>query len=146
MTDVPTDYNEMLERAYIQLPEILKEKPRFTIPLVKSVIQGKTTIIQNLSELAKEINRGHDLIAKYFLAELGTSGSYDGQRIMLKGQFRAEIIKEKFNAFVKEYVLCRECKRPDTAIVHDKEKRMDFLKCEACGARYTIKEMKFKRA
>jgi len=146
MSADPNNYAEMLERAYIQLPEILKEKPRFTIPEIKSVIQGKTTIIQNLGEIAKELNRDHETLAKYFLAELGTSGYYDAQRVILKGMFRAEIIKEKFNAFVKEYVLCRECNRPDTAVVHDKEKRIDFLKCEACGARYTLKEMKFKKA
>ena len=139
------EYTAMLEKAYEELPATLKEKPRFKIPEIEVRIQGKQTIIANLGEVAKEINRSHVALAKYFFAELGTSGEFNEQRAILKGQFKPDIIKNKFNAFVKEYVLCRECNRPDTQIVHDKEKRMDFLKCEACGARYAVREIKIKR-
>lgn len=139
------NYVAMLEKAYEELPEILKEKPRFKIPEIKVSIQGKQTIIVNLGEVAKEINRSHIALAKYFFTELGTSGEFNEQRAILKGQFKPELIKNKFHAFIKEYVLCKECNRPDTQIIHDKEKRMDFLKCEACGAKHAIREIKFRK-
>ncbi len=86
------------------------------------------------------MNRSPDLLAKYFLGEMGTSGEYDATRLTLKGQFRQNQIQDKLEAFVKSYVLCPECKRPDTRIVQ--EKRIGFLKCEACGARHSVATIK----
>ena len=51
---------------------------------------------------------------------------------MLKGRVPPKRIKEKIVAYVKTYILCGECKAPDTRFL--KEDRTTLLKCQACGA------------
>jgi len=134
------EYEDMLERAYKALPETLKEESRFEIPVIESAIQGRVTVLHNFSEVAKTLNRSPEMLGKYFLSEMGTSGELTAQRLVLKGQFRPSQLQDKLESFVKSFVLCPECKRPDTLIIH--EKRMSFLKCQACGARHSIATIK----
>ncbi len=129
-------YEALLEKAYGELPAVLREHARFEMPRVGAIIQGKITIVQNLGELSKAINRDADMIAKHLARELGTAGVQDGQHLTLKGQFKEGQVQEKFEGFVGQFVLCPECKRPDTRII--KEGRIHFLKCEACGSKHTL--------
>ncbi|MEE8168812.1 MAG: TRAM domain-containing protein [Candidatus Hydrothermarchaeales archaeon] len=118
------------------MPAVLKEHSRFEMPMVQSIIQGKITVIQNLGEVSKAISRDADMVAKHLIMECGTSGVQNGQHLTLKGQFRQAQAQEKFEGFVKEFVLCGECGRPDTKII--KEGRIHFLKCEACGSKHAL--------
>ena len=122
------------------MPKILKEHTRFVTPQVQARIQGKTTVVQNLSEVSKAINRETGMLAKYLLREFGTMGSNDAQRLLMKGQFRPSQIQEKFEDFLRQFVICPECGRPDTRILQ--EMRVNFLKCEACGSRHPLSAMK----
>ena len=139
MAATDAGYDKLLDKAYKELPDILKTHSRFEIPRVSSIVQGKTTIIP-LGELVKTINRDPEFLTKYFLKEFGTMGTQDGQRLVMKGQFRQPQIQEKFEAFLSEFVLCPECGRPDTQLLH--EKRITFLKCEACGARHSLRSLR----
>jgi len=130
------EYEKLLDRAYDQLPEVLKTHARFEMPKVGSLIQGKITVVQNLGEISKAVNRDADMVAKYIIKELGTAGTHDGQHVTLKGQFRSHQVQEKFESFVGQYVLCGECERPDTKII--KEGRVHFIKCEACGSKHPV--------
>lgn len=130
------EYEELLDKAHSELPEILKEYSRFVTPQIRARIQGKTTVVQNLGEVSKIINRKPDMLGKYLLREFGTMGSSDDQRLLMKGQFRQYQIQEKFEEFLRLYVICPECSRPDTRIIQ--EMRVNFLKCEACGSKHPI--------
>jgi len=134
------DYEFLLEKAYMELPEILKEHSRFITPKIEAIIQGKITVVQNLGEAAKTINRDADMLAKYLIREFGTSGSHNLQHLTMKGQFRQSQVQEKFEEFLRQFVLCPECGRPDTKIV--KEERISILKCEACGSRHSLGALK----
>lgn len=134
------NYEALLDKAYNELPDVLKEHSRFEKPTVNSIVQGKITIVRNLSDIAKSINRKTDMISKYLIKELGTSGTHDGQHLTMKGQFRQAQIQDRFDAFLQEFVLCAECNRPDTKIL--REGRINFLVCEACGARRSISSIK----
>lgn len=138
------EYEELLEKAYAELPAMVKETTRFVTPAINAMIQGKLTVVQNVGEVSKLVNREPNLLAKFLLKEFGTSGSLDGQHLTLKGQFRPSQIQEKFEAFLDQYVLCPECGRPDTKIL--KEERFTFLKCEACGSRHPISALKMPPA
>ncbi len=135
-----SDYETLLDRAYSKLPDTLKEHSRFVTPKVVALIQGKTTFLKNLGEISKAVNREPDVIAKYLIREFGTSGTYDSQHLSMKGQFRLHQIQEKFEAFLAQYVICPECGRPDTKIMQ--ERRISFLKCEACGSRHPLAAIK----
>jgi translation initiation factor 2 subunit 2 len=139
-----SSYEALLERGYEALPETLKEHSRFVKPEIHAFIQGKITVVQNLGEVSKAINREPEMLAKHLAKEFGTSGTSDGQHLILKGQFRPSQIQEKFEAFLDQYVLCPECGRPDTRII--KEDRFSFLKCEACGSRRTLSVQKMAPA
>ncbi|MFQ6136940.1 MAG: translation initiation factor IF-2 subunit beta [Candidatus Hydrothermarchaeales archaeon] len=130
------EYEALLDKAYSELPDILKEESRFKVPEILSIVQGRVTVVQNLGEVARLLNRDVDMLAKYFLSELGTSGDYDNQRLTMKGAFRPVQLQEKFENFLSQFVLCPECGRPDTKILH--ERRIHFLKCEACGSRHPL--------
>ncbi|MEE8358871.1 MAG: translation initiation factor IF-2 subunit beta [Candidatus Hydrothermarchaeales archaeon] len=134
------DYETLLDKAYSELPDVLKEKVRFKIPEVASIVQGRVTAITNLGDMAKQLNRDASMLAKYFISELGTGGEYDSHRLTMKGAFRPVQLQEKFESFVSQYVLCPECGRPDTKILH--ERRIHFIKCEACGSRHPIGKLK----
>ncbi len=134
------NYDALLDKAIKELPDVLKEHSRFEKPAVDSIIQGKTTVVKNLGELAKAVGRDTDLLSKYLIKEMGTAGTHDAQFLTLKGVFRESQIQERFDAFLEEFVLCSECKRPDTKIM--REERINFLVCEACGARRSIGSIK----
>ena len=134
------DYEEMLEKAYDELPEIIKEESRFQMPELESIVQGRVTVIQNFVEVTKALNRPPEVLSKYIASGTGTSGEVEGPRLILKGQFRPAQLQDKLEVFVEQYVMCPVCNRPDTKIIQ--ENRISFLKCEACGARNTISTIK----
>ena len=133
-------YETFLDRAYDNLPETLKQTSRFERPQIFAMIQGKQTVVQNLGEVAKSINRPPDMLAKYLIKEFGTSGTHDAQHLVMKGQFRQVQVQEKLDAFIDQFVLCPDCGRPDTRILQ--ERRISFLKCEACGSRHPLSTAK----
>jgi translation initiation factor 2 subunit 2 len=46
------------------------------------------------------------------------------------------MINEKIQEYVAEFVICKECKKPDTELV--KEDRLTFIHCLACGAKKSV--------
>lgn len=134
------NYEALLDKAYTELPAVLKEHSRFEKPTVDSIIQGKITVLRNLGDISKAVNRKTSMVSKYLIKELGTSGTHDSHHLTMKGQFRQPQIQDRFNAFLEEFVLCSECNRPDTKI--QREDRINFLVCEACGARRSIGSIK----
>ncbi len=134
-----TDYNELLDRAIEQLPEKVFESKRFTVPRAYSVIQGNRTIIQNFSEVADAMNRDPQHVLKFLLRELGTAGNLEGSRAIMQGKFTHYLINDRIEDYVKRFVMCHECNRPDTKII--REDRIDILKCEACGAKAPLKTL-----
>lgn len=128
----------MLEKAQEDVPEDLGGGERFEIPGAKTQKEGKKTIIRNFGEIADRFNRSKTHLSKYLLGEMGTAGHVDGTELVLNGAFRRGSIDSKLEDYAEEYVICPECGRPDTTI--EKEKGVELLKCEACGARTPIEE------
>jgi translation initiation factor 2 subunit 2 len=72
----------------------------------------------------------------YLLKELGTAGTLEGRRALLKGNIASESLEARIRDYVRVFVLCLECNRPDTYL--KKEGRILVLKCDACGAHRPI--------
>jgi len=134
------DYKALLKRARDKLPKAISEHSRFQIPELDVLIEGKTTVLRNFSDIADAVNREQADILAYLLKELGTAGSSDGKRVIFKGKVSAEQIKDRINNYVSIYVLCSECERPDTKLV--KDGRTLILECDACGAHRPVKVRK----
>ncbi|MDP2767904.1 MAG: translation initiation factor IF-2 subunit beta [Candidatus Methanoperedens sp.] len=126
------DYLANLDRALEQLPEIKGSGERFVVPEPKLLTEGKTTVLENFASIADKLNREPEHIFKFLLRELGTAGKTDGSRAIFQKKITSGFITELINAYVKEYVICSECGRPDTHLI--KSERILTLRCDACGA------------
>ncbi|PSR95011.1 Eukaryotic translation initiation factor 2 subunit beta like [Actinidia chinensis var. chinensis] len=80
-------------------------------------------------------------VMTFLLAEMGTSGSLDGQqRLVVKGRFAPKNFEGILRRYVNEYVICNGCKSPDTIL--SKENRLFFLRCEKCGSGRSVAPIK----
>jgi len=131
-------YEEMLDEAYKALPEKPLAKERFEIPRLLVLIQGNKTIVPNFSKALKDLHRSEKHALKYFTSQTASAANIDGGRLVLKGVFMAKELQGFLDDYVKRFVLCKECARPDTKITEHKGIRM--LKCTACGAISAIRE------
>ncbi|MCD6403358.1 MAG: translation initiation factor IF-2 subunit beta [Candidatus Aenigmarchaeota archaeon] len=132
-------YEEMLKEAYERIPERVKAESRLEIPKPVVFFQGNKTIIDNFKAIVDTVRRDPKHMAKYLFKELATPGNVDGKRLILLTRLTKEAIEKKINMYVEEYVICKECKKPDTKLI--KEGRITFLKCEACGAKYPVRKV-----
>lgn len=131
------DYEELLERAYKSLPERdMGREERWEMPTLTSIISGNRTFIKNFLEVCKNIRRNEKDVMKYLLKELGTQGYMEGSMLVVLGKFSNKTVNDKFVKYIRNYVLCPICGKPDTNII--KEGRLRFIKCEACGARNPV--------
>jgi translation initiation factor 2 subunit 2 len=130
-------YEELLEKAYAEMPAEVVKRERFEIPKASVQREGNRTIVKNLSQIAKALNRSEEHLYKYMVKSLGTAGLLESGRIILQGKFTEEEVQNELNAYVKEYVLCRECQSPDTEF--RREERVLFVKCLACGAKHPVR-------
>ncbi len=133
------DYEEMLRKAQEELPEMSSGSERFVIEKVKGHIEGNKTVIINLMQIAKALERDPEHLLKYLLRELATPGKIVRDRIIFGTKVAASKINKKIIKYASEFVYCSECSKPDTKLV--KEKEITYLKCSACGAKKPVKNL-----
>lgn len=130
------DYEKLLEKAYKEIKPI-EATERFEIPKVKGHIEGNKTIISNFQQICSTLRRPADHVAKFLLRELATPGLVEGERLILNRKLNSGMINEKIEAYANEFVICHECKKPDTELI--KQDTFLFLKCFACGAKHSVR-------
>lgn len=130
-------YEQMLEKLYSEVKPIKSTGERFEIPKVKGLIEGNKTIITNFAQLCDVIRRLKEHVAKYLFRELAAPGVIDGDRLILNRKLNSALINEKVESYVNEFVICPECKKPDTEL--KREDRIMFLHCLACGAKHVVR-------
>jgi len=130
------DYDDLLEKGREQVSEEEGSAERFEMPEVKSRKKGSNTAIENFSEIADDLGREETHLSKFIQSEMGTSGQVEGKELVLNGEFRRGHVQSKVEDYADEYVICPECNRPDTELT--KEKGVEIMKCQACGARTVV--------
>jgi len=130
------EYKKLLERLYTKVKPIIASE-RFEIPKAKGHIEGAKTIITNFSQIADLLRRPKEHLAKYLSKELAALGIIEGERLILNRKVSASQINERIEAYALEFVICKECKKPDSELI--KQDRLTFLHCLACGAKYPTK-------
>jgi translation initiation factor 2 subunit 2 len=131
------DYVKLLRKARKELPDTIVALDRFEVPKARGHLEGNKTIITNFLSIANTLRREPKHLLKYILKELATPGIIKGQTVVLKTKVAASRINERIQSYAREYVLCRECGKPDSTI--DQEGNFSFVKCLACGARHGVK-------
>ncbi|TPX41811.1 hypothetical protein SeMB42_g05272 [Synchytrium endobioticum] len=139
-------YQELLSRVFRIIrqnnPELAGEKKRYTIAPPQVAREGtKKTVFANVGDIARRMRRTPDHLIQYLFAELGTSGSVDGQeRLVIRGKFVQKQIETVLKRYIVEYVTCRNCKSADTSL--SKDNRLFFLNCQSCGSTRSVSAIK----
>ena len=130
------DYNKLLDEAYKDIKKV-EGTDRFEVPKIEGHLEGTKTILTNFPQIASYLRRDMQHLLKFLLKELATSGSFKNNRAILQRKISSQKINEKIQDYVKEFVLCKECKKPDTELI--KEKGFQFIHCLACGAKHSVR-------
>lgn len=132
-----TSYEQLLDQAYSKVKSVGGTGERFAIPKIEGHIEGRKTILTNFFQIASHIRRKPEHFQKFMLRELAASGQREGDRLVLNMKVPSAKINQKIEEYVKEFVLCKECKKPDTELI--KEDRLMFMRCLACGAKHSVR-------
>lgn len=133
------DYGKLLDRALEQIPKAVFESSRFQIPEAEVSIIGNRTILRNIRGIASALNREPEHLTKYLLRELGAAGNLEGTQAVFQGKFSKTTVDDRVRRYADEFVLCRECGKPDTRL--KRRERVYVLRCEACGARSSVRSV-----
>ncbi|MCX8194158.1 MAG: translation initiation factor IF-2 subunit beta [Candidatus Pacearchaeota archaeon] len=136
MIDKDKKYQELLEKLYKQVKKV-EITERFEVPKVEGMMEGSKTIVTNFSQICSVLRRNAEHLSKFLSRELATQASIEGDRLVLNRKLTSSKINEKIKAYVDEFVICPECKKPDTELI--KEKGFIFLHCLACGAKHSVR-------
>ena len=131
------NYEKLLNKAYSKVKKSKTSGERFEIPKIKGHFEGKKTVLTNFFQIASHIRRKPEHFLKFMLKELAASGTKKGDKLILNIKVPSAKINQKIEEYVKEFVLCKECKKPDTELI--KQDRLTFLHCLACGAKHPVR-------
>ena len=130
-------YEELLEQAYKEVKQVKQNSERFEIPKIEGHFEGKKTILTNFFTIASYLRRNPEHFQKFMLRELAASGQREGDRLVLNIKVPSTKINQKIFDYAKEFVICKECGKPDTEII--KQDRISFVHCLACGAKHSVR-------
>ncbi len=131
------EYEKLLDNIYENLPKNQASAERFEMPKFEYFTEGNKTIIKNFKMSVDRIRRDYVMVSKYLSKELAVPVEMKEERLILQRKIVGDMLNKKLEEFVKKYVVCKECNRPDTHI--SEEHHIRFLVCEACGAKSTIR-------
>jgi translation initiation factor 2 subunit 2 len=133
-----SDYERLLKRLQGQLKNTSrKEASRLELPSPQIIWVGQRTIFRNFIEFPKALRRDPEKLLLYLNKELASAGYIAGERVIFLGRKEPSSFGTLIDRYVKEYVICPVCGSPDTRT--EKNKKLGFLLCEACGARSSVK-------
>jgi len=131
------DYEKLLKRAQKETQKKSGDSERFEPPRFDSFNQGNQTIVRNFSDVCRTVARDPPHLIKFLSPLVGTACEVEGPRLIINAVKRNEFLNEILDKYLKKFVLCKECGKPDTEL--RKESDVLRIKCKACGAKYTAK-------
>lgn len=132
------EYDALLKRLQDKMGTGAKKATsRLEIPVPQIIWVGQKTIFRNFMEFPKALRRDPEKILLYLNKELASAGYIQGERVIFLGRKTPSSFNALIDRYVKDYVVCPVCGSPDTRT--EKNKKLGFLICEACGAKSSIK-------
>ena len=140
-------YTELLDRLLYTIqthnPHLVEKKRRNIKPPQLTLLSSKKTLWVNFQEICTMMQRDSQHVYAFFMAELGTEGSIDGnQRLVIRGKYVPKYIESLLRKYVVEYVTCEMCRSPNTSLEKDSHSRLYFLHCNDCGSRRSVAPIK----
>lgn len=130
-------YEHLINEAYGKIKPIEHNGERFEIPKIEGHLEGTKTVLTNIPSIVSSLRRDQDHFVKFLLKELATSGTVKNNILVLQRKINSQKINEKIEDYVKEFVQCKECLKPDTELT--KDKGLVFMHCLACGAKHPVR-------
>lgn len=134
-------YTDLLDRVVgILTSNNPEEKKRRTMqPPKLNKLGTKKTLWINFQEICTILQRPPEHVVQFFMAELGTDGSIDGnQRLVIKGKYVPKFIESLLKKYIVEYVTCQMCRSPNTELTKDSSTRLQFCTCRDCGSSRSV--------
>jgi len=130
------NYEELLSEAYKKIKPIESKTDRFEPPEVETIIQGNKTIIKNFIQIANYLRRKPEHLEKFLEKTLAAKGKIENNRLTLIKRIAESKLNERIKEYIKSFVICKECGKPDTELV--KQDNFLFIHCLACGAKHSV--------
>lgn len=130
-------YKALLENAYKKVKRVETTSERFEIPKAEGQVQGRNTILTNITEISNVLRRPLEHLSKFLQKELAVQTRVDKTRLILNTKINSKKVNEKIEQYAKEFVICSVCGKPDTEM--KTEKGIKYKHCLACGASSPIK-------
>lgn len=117
---------------------------RYKMPKLVAKVEGKgngiKTVIVNMPEIAKSLNRPPMYPTKYFGCLLGAQVNFDNksERYIVNGAHDPNKLQDLLDGFIQKYVLCQNCENPETILSVSKKREVIGTNCMACGHAGTI--------
>uniref|UniRef100_A0A4W4ECB9 Eukaryotic translation initiation factor 5 n=1 Tax=Electrophorus electricus TaxID=8005 RepID=A0A4W4ECB9_ELEEL len=114
---------------------------RYKMPRLIAKVEGKgngiKTVIVNMVDVAKALNRPPTYPTKFFGCELGAQTQFDtkNDRYIVNGSHEANKLQDMLDGFIRKFVLCPECENPETDLHVNPKKQTIGNSCKACGYR-----------
>jgi translation initiation factor 2 subunit 2 len=132
------EYDALLKRLQEKMGTGAKKATsRLEVPEPEIIWVGQKTIFRNFMDFPKALRRDPEKILLYLNKELASAGYIQGERVIFLGRKTPSSFGALIDRYVKDYVQCPVCGSPDTRT--EKNKKLGFLICEACGAKSSIK-------
>jgi translation initiation factor 2 beta subunit (eIF-2beta)/eIF-5 len=130
------EYN-YLDRAYVQLELINKNKKKPTFPQPNIISKDRKTFFINFNEICIAIDRTPEYVKKYLETETNISTSIMGDGgLKFDVSIKPQQIKNIITNFIKELIICKDCKSCITTL--EKETRILYLSCSNCNSKKSI--------
>ncbi|KAM0755167.1 eukaryotic translation initiation factor 5 [Meredithblackwellia eburnea MCA 4105] len=116
---------------------------RYKMPVLTTKIEGKgngiKTVLPNMADVARALNRPSSYPTKFFGSELGAQATFNDatERYIVNGVHEPARLHDLLDSFIDKYVLCGACKNPETELILTKDEYI-YRDCKACGKRSDI--------
>jgi translation initiation factor 2 subunit 2 len=129
------DYELLLKRLQDKLGNTSRKAvSRLEVPTPHIIWIGQRTIFRNFIEFPKALRRDPEKLLLYLNKELASAGYI---AVIFLGRKEPSSFGTLIDRYIKDYVICPVCGSPDTRT--ERNRKLGFLLCEACGARSSIK-------
>lgn len=108
---------------------------RYKMPKLTAKVEGSgngiKTVITNMIQIAKSLDRPPSYPLKYFGCELGAQVTMNLDQYVVNGSHDPDKLQSLLYSFIKKFVLCTKCTNPETVLTIQNLKIGQ--KCLACG-------------
>lgn len=129
--------DSLVIRAYDQLELLNKNNKKPSFPPPNIISKDRKTFFINFNDLCNSINRTPEYVKKYIEKETNIATSILGDGgLKFDVSIKIPQIKNIITNFIKELIICKDCKSCITTI--EKDTRLTFMYCSNCNSKKSI--------